>query len=293
MEVMFRNFENSDYDKVCDFLIDLSNDDRTHMNWNWARWEWMFFHPDFDRNFMDKIGLWFCYDDLVGVAIYDHYFGEAFFATKQGFEALKEAILDYSITIFSNEHGLGIAVNDLDTKTLDLLHRWKFVKNDLTENILEITLEQGNLDSITPKGITIKNLDIQNDLYKHQKVLWEGFNNEGPVPTDEATIIKQKVMLSAPNLNPTLHIAAQNENGEYVGYCGLWYSANTDYAYVEPVCTVPEYRSKGIAKALLSESLNRCYALGAKRAYVISNDSFYKSLSFKQHSHYTFHWHKG
>lgn len=69
MEVIFRNFDNSDYDKVCDFLIDLSNDDRTHMNWNWARWEWMFFHPDFDRNLMDKIGLWFCYDELVGVKV--------------------------------------------------------------------------------------------------------------------------------------------------------------------------------------------------------------------------------
>ncbi|MNO33035.1 Acetyltransferase (GNAT) family protein [compost metagenome] len=291
MEVMFRNFENTDYDKICDFLIDLSNDDRTHINWNWARWEWMFFHPDFDSNFMDKIGLWFCYDELVGMATYDHYFGEAFFATKQGFEALKEDILQYALANFSTEKGLGIAVNDSDTRTLDLLHRWKFKKNDLTENILEITLEQGNLDSIPPNGITIKNLDIKNDLYKHQTVLWEGFNNEGPVPTDEVTIMKQKVMLSAPHLNPTLHIAAQNDDGDYVAYCGLWYSAKTDYAYVEPVCTLPEYRSKGIAKAMLSESLNRCYAMGAKRAYVISNDSFYKSLGFQQHSHYTFYWH--
>jgi GNAT superfamily N-acetyltransferase len=293
MEVMFRNFENSDYDTVCDFLIDLSKEDRTHIHWNWARWEWMFFHPDFNSDLTNSIGLWFSDDELVGVTTYDHYFGEAFFAVKQGFEALKEDILQYTIANFRNEKGLGIAVNDSDTSTLDLLHRWKFEKNDLTENILEIILEKVTLNFLIPKGITIKNLDIQNDLYKHQKVLWKGFDNEGPVPTDEVTIMKQKVMLSAPHLNPTLHLAAQNEDGEYVAYCGLWYSAKTDYAYVEPVCTLPEYRSKGIAKALLSESLNRCYALGATRAYVISNDSFYKSLGFQQHSHYTFYWHNG
>ena len=38
---------------------------------------------------------------------------------------------------------------------------------------------------------------------------------------------------------------------EPVAYVCLWYDKRTDYAYIEPVCTVPNYRGKGIAKALL------------------------------------------
>lgn len=227
MQYMFRNFNRSYFEKVHEFLIELSMDDHTHINWNWARWEWMFFHPEFDKNSLDKIGLWFFHEDLVGVAIYDYYFGEAFFATKKGFEELEKDILDYM---------------------------------------------------------------VEKDLYKHHELLWKGFDHEGEVPLDEDTIRKQKEMLSAPHLNTRLHVIAKNKFLEFVSYCGLWYNKSTDYVYVEPVCTIPQYRKKGIAKCILTEALKRAYDLGAKKAYVISDMEFYKRLGFKQHSHYTFYW---
>ncbi|WP_019419032.1 GNAT family N-acetyltransferase [Paenibacillus sp. OSY-SE] len=291
MKTAFRKFDKSCYDKVCDFLIDISQDDRRHINWNWARWEWMFFHPDFDRDIMNKIGLWFSNDELVGMATYDHYFGEAFFVNKQGFEELEKELLEYAIATFSNENGLGIAVNDTDTHTLELLRSRNFVKNEQAENILELTLDNVSLDYKISEGITIKNLDVKKDLYKHHNMLWKAFDHEGQAPVDETTMNKQQVMLSATNLNPFLHIVAENEDGEYVAYCGLWYCQKTDYAYVEPVCTIPEYRQKGLGKAVVLEALKRSHSLGAKKAYVISDSPFYKSLGFQQHSHYTFYWH--
>lgn len=178
MKVDFRNFDNSYYDKVCDFLIELSKYDRKHINWNWARWEWIFFHSDFSRDLIDKIGLWFCNDELVGIATYDYYLGEAFFSTKLGFEELEKDILEYAVATFSDKNGLGIAVNDADTSTIDLLRSYGFIKKSQTENILEITLENVNLDFISPKGIALKSLDIKKDLYKHHNVLWKGFDQK-------------------------------------------------------------------------------------------------------------------
>lgn len=292
MKADFRNFHNSYYDKVCDFLIELSEYDCKHINWNWARWEWMFFHPEFSRGLIDKIGLWLYNDVLVGISTYDHYFWEAFFAIKPGFEELEKDILEYTVATFSDKNGIGIAVNDEDISTIDLLLNYGFIKESQTENILEIPLENVNFDFITPKGIVLKNLDIKKDLYRHHSVLWKGFDHEGHLPVDEATMNRQKVMLSASNLNPFLHIAAENKDGNYIAYCGLWYNQKTSYAYVEPVCTIPEYRHKGVSRVVLLEALKRCFSLGAKKAYVISNNSFYKSLGFQQHSHYTFYWHK-
>lgn len=99
-----------------------------------------------------------------------------------------------------------------------------------------------------------------------------------------------KNKLKAPHLNSYLHLVAVNEDGEYVAYCGCWYNPKTDYAYVEPVCTIPRYRKKGIANALVLEALKRCYSEGAKKAYVISDLPFYKNLGFVQHSRHNFYW---
>ncbi len=250
----------------------------------------MFFHPEFNRDLMDKIGLWFLDEKLIALATYNHYLGEGFFATKEGFDELQKEVLEYAINNFSDENGLGIAINDKDGKTLKLLKDNKFLRNEQTENILELKLDEVNFNLEPITGITLESIDIEKDLYKHHKLLWKGFNHEGQAPLDEYTINKQKLMLSAPHLNPLLHVVAKNKCNEYVAYCGLWFNDKTDYVYVEPVCTIPEYRNKGIARMVLMESLKRAYSLGAKKAYVISDSDFYKSLGFKQHSHYTFYW---
>ena len=100
---------------------------------------------------------------------------------------------------------------------------------------------------------------------------------------------------SVRNLSPRPHfcrdlsLVAVAPDGEYAACCGLWYHDLTDYAYVEPVCTVPSCRKKGLARALLSEALNRAEKLGAKKAYVISDLPFYQDLGFQKDHHYSFY----
>ena len=293
MSYIFRRFEHSHYEKVRQFLIELSDNDRLHINWNWARWEWMYHHPDFDRDAIDKIGLWFSDEVLVGVAIYDHYSGEAFFAVKAGHDELRKDILDYAVENLSDENGLGIAVNDNDTATIEFLTDYGFTAQEQTENILELDMDKFDFVSNADEKISLKSLDTENDLYRHHEMLWKGFDHEGEAPLDEDTVSRQKIMLSAPNINSQLHIAAMNEDSDFVSYCGLWYDVATDYAYVEPVCTASGYRGRGIAKLVLSEALKNARQLGAKKAYVISDMEFYKRSGFRQHSHCTFYWYKG
>lgn len=292
MDHQFKNFEDSDYEKVRNFLIEISEENRLHINWNWARWEWMYFHPELDKSLIEKIGLWFCGEELVGVATYDMYPGEGFFAVKKGFEELENDILEYAVRNFCNENGLGIAANDTDDRTIDLLKSHGFVKNEQTENVLELDLNEAVFTANLADGITLENIHPEKDVYKHQKVLWKGFDHEGEVPLDQDIVDKQRILLTAPHLNPLLHVVAKNQHSEYVSYCGLWYDKETDYVYVEPVCTIPEYRNKGIGRATVMEALKRAKDLGAKWAYVISYTDFYDKLGFKPHSHYTFYWYK-
>ena len=66
---------------------------------------------------------------------------------------------------------------------------------------------------------------------------------------------------------------------EYCAHCGLWYSEGNT-AYVEPVATVPAHRQKGLAKAAIYEACNRARRLGALRATVLSDQTFYYRISF-------------
>ncbi|MBQ6788231.1 MAG: hypothetical protein IJO85_10975 [Lachnospiraceae bacterium] len=59
MKYEFRNYKEEYYDMIYQFLVELSKENLVHINWNWARFEWMYFHPEFDRSLIDKIGLWF------------------------------------------------------------------------------------------------------------------------------------------------------------------------------------------------------------------------------------------
>ena len=87
-----------------------------------------------------------------------------------------------------------------------------------------------------------------------------------------------------------LSLAAVSTDGTLTAYCCVWYRSDTEYAYVEPVCTVPAFRGRGLAAALLSEALARAKALGAKEAYVISDLPFYRKLGFETARHYRFYW---
>ena len=80
--------------------------------------------------------------------------------------------------------------------------------------------------------------------------------------------------LQKPHETPDLAVFIVAENGEYAAHCGTWYLPDTNYAYVEPVVTLPEHRRRRLGKAAVYESINRCIARGAKQALVISNQLF-------------------
>ena len=216
--VKFHPYRAEDYEDVCTFLIVLNQNDKRHINWNWARFEWMMEHPEFDKSTIRSIGLWWERERLVGAAIYDMYFGEAFCA-------------------------------------------------------------------ILPK---YEMLDPATDAYTFQWLLWQGFDhgtNRTEFENSEHIIPQIR-----PHFKLHLSVAAVNAKKEPVSYCCLWFHEGTDYAYLEPVCTIPSCRGKGIAKAVIFEALNRVKALGARWVYVISDMEFYEKLGFRKDLHYSFYW---
>ena len=282
----FRHFSENDNDAVCGFLVALNESDRSHINWNWARFEWMYGHPEFDKSLIHSIGLWLECGRVVGAAVYDMYFGEAFCGVLPGYEALYPEVLDYAYRELKDDEGLAVAICDGNARELAAAHAAGFAPIEQTETIMSLNLD-GDRSVSLPEGLTLVELDQVADLEALLWLFWQGFDHG----SDRTEFERTEDFTPHPrkHFNKSLSLAAVCASGEPVSYCGLWYLPGTDYAYVEPVCTVPAWRGRGAARALIFEALNRARTLGAKRAYVISDQAFYEKLGFTKTHGYTFH----
>ena len=164
-----------------------------------------------------------------------------------------------------------------------------FVLAEQKETVMRRELD-GELAAPLPDGLTLKELHHEKDAETLQWLFWQGFDHGD----DRAEFERSDKGVSHLRMHfrKELSLGAMTPGGEGAAYCCLWFREGTDYAYVEPVCTIPAYRGRGAAKALLYEALNRARALGANRAYVISDQVFYEKLGFCKDRTFSFYWKK-
>ena len=153
-----RSYRDEDYQAVCNFLIKLNRKDRTHINWNWARFEWMMEHPEFDKSAGSSIGLWWSDGIVVGAAIYDMYFGEAFCGALPEYEALYPEILDYACRELKDDSGLAVAINTENTAEIRAAELAGFERIDQKETIMELSLDR-DFSSNLPEGLQLREMD--------------------------------------------------------------------------------------------------------------------------------------
>jgi len=285
-KISFRNYRDEDYEAVCDFLIELNRKDRTHINWNWARFEWMIEHPEFDRSARSSIGLWWSGGKIVGAAIYDMYFGESFCAVLPEDKELYPEILDYAYRELKDDSGLAVAINEENTAEIKAALQAGFERIDQKETIMELPLDR-TFSLTLPEGLQLREMDQIADREALEWLFWQGFDHGEDRDAFERSL--DHVPHVRKHFNRALSLSAVDTSGEPVSHCSLWFHHDTDYAYVEPVCTIPGYRGKGIASALLSEAFFRAKALGAEAAYVISDLPFYEKLGFEKTQRYVFY----
>ncbi len=284
-KVRFRAYRDEDYEAVCAFLIELNREDRTHINWNWARFEWMMEHPEFDKSARSAIGLWWAEEKVVGAAIYDMYFGEAFCGALPAYAALVPEILDYACRELKDESGLAVAINRENTAEIRAAEQAGFEPIEQSETVMELSLDRPFSPTL-PEGFTLREMDQIADREALEWLFWQGFDHGDDREAFERSLSPEPHVRR--HFNKALCLSAAAPSGEPVSHCSLWFHPDTDYAYVEPVCTVPGYRGKGIAAALLSEAFSRAKALGARKAYVISDLPFYEKLGFAITQRYPF-----
>ena len=167
MKPVFKHYTKCDYEAVCDFLIELNRDNQNHINWNWGRFEWMMEHPEFDKSLMNSIGLWMDGKKVVGAAICDMYFGEAFVGVLPEYSALYPEILDYAYRELKDDNGLSIAICDACTDEMNVVKSAGFEVAEQTETVMSMELDSV-LPVELPDGFRFASLDPSKEPYEFQ-----------------------------------------------------------------------------------------------------------------------------
>jgi predicted N-acetyltransferase YhbS len=277
----------NDFKPVSEFLVDNYQPDNRDGNFPEPAWEYIHGHPYLDEKSLDKIGIWEDDGIIVGVVHYEHKLGEGFFEIHPRYTQLKREMLEYAEMNLQRKEENGrryikVFVNDFDTELEDLVRSNGYKEDDAPArpmSQLRITLPF-RPEIRLPEGFQLKSLAEDNDLAKLDRVIYRGFDHgEEPPATDYEARKKQQ---SVPNYRKDLNIIIVAPDGQYVAYAGTWFVDKNRYAYIEPVCTDPDFRRRGLGRAAVLEGVRRCGELGAQVAYVASVQPFYQSMGFKK-----------
>lgn len=91
----------------------------------------------------------------------------------------------------------------------------------------------------------------------------------------------------APSFRHDLDLVAVAPDGTFAAYIGIPYVAEIGHGLFEPVCTHPQHRRRGLARALMVEGLHRLQALGARDVVVETGDMIpanrlYEAIGFEE-----------
>jgi len=282
MSVKFRRYKLlADFEKVNKYLTDAYNMETLNGYLLPQYFEYAHTHTLFNFKLAHRFGLWENENEIVGIACYDMYPGECFISVKNGFSSLLPEMISYSQEYLSEtdngKTSLAISITDKEIEKKELLEKSGYIKVK-SEPATVFSYETPFPHQILPEGFSVISLEDENDFKKINDCLWYGFNH-GPDPDPDNDIDSRMLMQSGPNFRKDLTTIIKSPDGEYACYAGMWFDSRNNYAYLEPLATVPKYRRMGLATIALVEGMKKTKKLGAKYCFGGTGE-FYESIGF-------------
>lgn len=287
----------ADFWRVRDLLIETYPITPTEWNWEIRCWDGRYFHRDPEEKEAkgaSPLHLWETAEGRLVGAVHDDGPGQAVLQLHPDYRHLQEGMVAWAeenLAVVGEDGSrlLDIYVNDYDSPRRRLLERRGY----------RALTEPGTVEGV------IRRLRF-GERPLPEPVVAEGYVLRATRPGDEDEYRRLADILNA-GFGRTFHTAAEYRNfaegsplfrhdlnlvaeaagGAFVAHVGLTYDEANRRAIVEPVCTHPEHRRRGLARALLLEGFRRVRALGATDAYVGTGDAvpaneLYEAVGFTE-----------
>ena len=292
----------TDIDLVWDYLVDIY--DRENGSGMPApffehaiRASWM----DASYSHLDR--LWFDGDKVVAFVYYEAPVTDIYFAVRKGYEHLADELIDYAVTTMPSFDG---------NQQFVLFNGQEFLMEAAKKRGYEKVFEyeshvfdfENELNYELPEGYHfVDAADV--DVLKLSKLCWYGFDHGEDLaftdwdkyddsndwtPAKSHKDCVAEFMAPSPHSTHEYDVVIADENGEYVCFAGMWWIPQNKLAYMEPLCTSPEHRRKGLAAAALTRHYRRMKALGATHMSG-GEDPFYEKIGYGNGYHFSF-WKK-
>ena len=277
--------ETGDYQKLHDFLVETKNTEYTY-----ARFDWMMTNWDYlEDRYLDRIGIWEEDGKMVGAVLFDHSLDVLFPIVLPGYEFLYQEMYDYAKghMVKEDHPEFLIYAKDTNTELQKVLKRNGMIATEEKDMVAIFDLTEEIPEKNIKDGFKLTSLEEHRDYEQYMKCLFKGFGHEenGEVYSfTKESLEKCRKAYERQNVDLSLKISVEDEDGNYVAHAGMWYDRNSEIALVEPVCTIPGCRKKGLGKEAIYEGLRRVKAMGARMAVVGSGQQFYYSIGFVPYS---------
>jgi ribosomal protein S18 acetylase RimI-like enzyme len=130
-----------------------------------------------------------------------------------------------------------------------------------------------------PDGFCFRSMADSGDVEPRRKAMGLGFDHTDPGEWVPAFCYRE--LQRAPGYRPDLDVCIVAPDGEYVASCIGWHDERNQIGGLEPVCTIPPYRRRGLGREVVYEVLRRLAAAGARTVWVGTDMPFYIAIGFR------------
>lgn len=257
-----------------------------------------------DKEYLHLNRFWMAGDIVVGFVFTEAVVTSVFFNLRPGYEGLADEMVEYAQNSFPDLGGERELVIFSGQEALIRAAEKEGYKVSYENADFLFDFRKSGLSYDLPEGFHFVD-PFKCDLLKLAKCTWNGFNAEelGPfknwnIPDSETpwnphkayTGVVNSAVAPPPHATHEYNVIIADENEDYVCFSGMWWVPENKLAYMEPLCTVPEYRRRGLAAAALTQHYRRLKVLGAE--YMTGGgDDFYRKVGYGEGIHWL-HWKK-
>ncbi len=277
----------SDHMDVYQFMLDIFSSNR----WRGVPapfWEYALVSDWMDKSYLHRCRIWKDGEKIVGFCFHENPVSEIYFSLREGYEELAPEMVEYAEKHMPRTEGRQQLMLVGDQREFESAAKAAgFTQCGGYDSMVYDCSKP--LEYRLPEGYSFTEIGGV-DVAKACECCWKGFDHEaeeGPWNGEYEYAFEQ---VNAPHSTTEYALAVMNSRGEYVCYAGMWWVKENRLAYLEPLCTVPEYRHKGIAAAALSELYRRLKPLGVEYMTGGGNE-FYSRIGYERRVPWTF-WKK-
>lgn len=238
-----------------------------------------------DTSYTHRWRMWKDGEKIAAFVFHEDPISDIYISLRPGYEELADELAVYASSDMPKQNGKNrLVLFEGQAAVMEAAKRAGYVQTGgYNEQVFAFSKP---LDYPLPEGFRFVEPG-ELDPAKIAECCWKGFDHEeteGPWDRNYESALR---LIAAPHATPSYAVAIENERQEYVCFAGMWWTPENHLAYMEPLCTVPRYRRRGLASAALSELYRRMELLGATHM-TGGGSPFYGRIGFEPCIGWTF-----